>query len=191
MRSVFGIVPVLLFAGGLVAMAGKPPKPAKTEPPSSPPAVWTDSTNAPRAVLLDSGAVYFKSCGVCHGYNGRGGRGPTLANSDYVQGDRARLIHTVLAGVSQPIRVNGVRWKTGEMLGWAETWPDFKIAAVLTYIRAALNDSLVISCIPEDYETGTWASCEKAARTASAIAIDSVSVSEVGVVRATLKLHTK
>lgn len=136
-----------------------------------------------RHILLDSGRVLFQACAICHGGNGRGGRGPEVANSDYVQGDRTRLIRTVLEGVKQPIHVNGVRWKTGEMLGWGETWNDFKIAAVLTYIRVALNDSTVTSCIPEDIETGTWASCTLVPRDSSEIATDSISVREVAEVR--------
>lgn len=148
------------------------------------PPVWTDSLHAPRAVLLDSGKVLFRNCAICHGINGRGGRGPTVANSDYVMADRTRLIRTVLDGVHDSIRVNGVRWKTGEMLGWGETWPDFKIAAVLTYIRAVLNDSLVVSCVPENFETGTWASCEKEARDSAAIAGDSIAVEDVTAQRA-------
>lgn len=149
----------------------------------------TQATPAPpaRAMLLDSGEVYFKSCAICHGENGRGGRGPAVANSDYVQGSRERLIRTVLEGVHDSIRVNGVRWRTGEMLGWGETWPDFRIAAVLTYIRAALNDSLVTACIPEDFEAGTWASCTTTPRNAADIAGDSVAVQEVAAVRATLR----
>jgi len=130
-------------------------------------------------MLLDSGRVLFQACAICHGGNGRGGRGPEVANSDYVQGDRTRLIRTVLEGVKQPIQVRGVRWKTGEMLGWGETWDDFKIAAVLTYIRVALNDSTVTSCIPEDIEAGTWASCTLVPRDSVERARDSVAVDEV------------
>ncbi len=136
-----------------------------------------------RQMLLDSGRVFFQACAICHGKNGRGGRGPAVANSDYVQGDRTRLIHTVLNGVKEPITVNGVRWKTGEMLGWRETWDDFKIAAVLTYITVALNDSTVTDCIPEDYEAGTWASCTVTPRSKADIARDSVAVSEVATAR--------
>jgi mono/diheme cytochrome c family protein len=170
----------------MIAMA-----PAPRVPPDSTPSrsiTRPVSQEISRQTLLDSGRVYFQACGICHGFNGRGGRGPALVNSDYVQADRTRLIRTVLAGIQQPIRVNGVRWKTGEMLGWAETWPDFKIASVLTYIRVALNDSLVVSCIPEDYETGTWASCEKKARDATEIATDSVTVTEIAAQRAALGL---
>jgi len=141
------------------------------------------SPSPSRQMLLDSGAVYFQACAVCHGGNGRGGRGPAVANSDYVQGDKTRLIRTVLFGVHEPIFVNGVKWKTGEMLGWSETWPDFKIASVLTYIRSALNDSTVTNCIPEDFVAGTWASCTVAPRTTEEMIRDTVGVSDVAAVR--------
>src|SRR5690606_1243048 len=106
-------------------------------------------------------------------------RGPAVANSDYVQGDRTRLIRTVLEGLREPVYVNGVRWKTGEMLGWGDVWDDFRIAAVLTYIRATLNDSTVVSCIPEDFETITWSSRTLAPRPAADGAGDTISVEAV------------
>lgn len=177
-----------LFAVCLAACA-PPPETSRPETAASGTEVdWNDSARAPRAVLLDSGAVYFRNCAICHGTNGRGGRGPAVANSDYAMADRERLVRTVLAGVKDSIRVNGVLWKTGEMLGWAELWPDFRIAAVLTYIRAALNDTLMTDCVPEDMEAGTWASCTATPRAPEEIASDSVSVAEVAAVRALLGL---
>ena len=155
------------------------------EIPASPPPL---PYNPSRQILLDSGAVYFQACAICHGKNGRGGRGPAVTNSDYVMADRERLIRTVLAGVKEPIHVNGVRWKTGEMLGWAETWDDFKIAAVLTYVRA-LNDTLVTDCVPEDYEAGTWASCTSTPRDPAEMARDSIAVDEVAAMRRALGLR--
>jgi mono/diheme cytochrome c family protein len=183
---VYGLLAILLLAqcsGAPVVSKRDAAKSATESVEISPP----DSLAVPRRTLIDSGRVYFQACAICHGKNGRGGRGPTLANSDYVQGDRAHLIRTVLDGVREPIRVNGVRWKTGEMLGWAETWDDFKIAAVLTYVRTVLNDSLVTACIPEDVESGTWASCTTTPRNAADIATDSISVREVASVRAMLR----
>ena len=177
---------VFMVPGNAAAMGARAAK-----PPENPPAAavdWRDSARAPRTVLLDSGAVYFRNCAICHGTNGRGGRGPAVANSDYAMADRERLVRTVLAGVKDSIRVNGVLWKTGEMLGWAELWPDFRIAAVLTYIRAALNDTLMTDCVPEDMEAGTWASCTATPRAPEEIASDSVSVAEVAAVRALLGL---
>jgi mono/diheme cytochrome c family protein len=193
MRPISALTPVITLLSGLLlslflancSTGSKTHAESRVEPvmDATPP----DSLAVPRVMLIDSGRVYFQACAICHGNNGRGGRGPTLANSDYVQGDRERLIRTVLDGVREPIRVNGVRWKTGEMLGWADTWDDFKIAAVLTYVRAVLNDSLVTSCIPEDVESGTWASCNTAPRTPADIATDSISVRDVATIRATLR----
>lgn len=175
------MVAAALFVTTLWACGGKGA--LRADVPAASSVAVAEAPSPTRQTLLDSGRVYFQACAICHGGNGRGGRGPAVANSDYVQGDRARLIRTVLDGVHEPIRVNGVRWKTGEMIGWRETWDDFKVAAVLTYIRAALNDSTVVSCIPEDFETGTWASCTLTPRAADDIARDSVSVRDVAEVR--------
>lgn len=179
-RLLLAVAAGMLATFALWACGGKNAVRAETSPAVS---VAETAPSPTRKTLLDSGRVYFKACAICHGGNGRGGRGPAVANSDYAQGDRTRLIRTVLDGVHEPIRVNGVLWKTGEMIGWRDTWDDFKIAAVLTYIRAALNDSTVTACIPEDFETGTWASCTLIPRDAADIARDSVSLRDVADVR--------
>ena len=165
------------------ASESAPAPPVLTAPDLAHAASANADASPTRQTLLDSGRVYYQACAICHGGNGRGGRGPAVANSDYVQADRTRLIRTVLEGVREPIYVNGVRWKTGEMLGWGDVWDDFRIAAVLTYIRVTFNDSTVTGCTREDFEAGTWASCTLEPRAEEEIARDSVSVSEVAAVR--------
>ncbi len=173
-----GLAAGLFLAGCFDAGSGPEKHPAA---PS-----WADSAHAPRAVLLDSGAAYFQSCAGCHGPHGEGERGPALANADYLMADRARSIRVVLEGVFDSIRVNGEPWPGYGMPGFGDMMTDFEIAAVLTYIRAVLNDSLVVSCIPQDLDEGIFASCEKEPRTAGEIAVDSIAVSEVAAVRASL-----
>ncbi|MCD6023807.1 MAG: cytochrome c subunit of cbb3 type cytochrome oxidase [Fibrobacteria bacterium] len=135
-----------------------------------------------RQALIDSGRVEFGTCALCHGREGRGERCPPLIYSDFVQGDRARLIRFVLRP-EDTVRVNGVLWRHGEMPP-LETLADFEVAAVLTYIRS-LNDSL-IACTPESVEAGTWAACRTRARPAADLAADSILPAEVAAVRATL-----
>lgn len=131
-----------------------------------------------RAALLDSGRVVFGTCALCHGREGRGDRCPPLAYSDFVQGDRARLIRFVLRPDS--VRVNGVLWRSGEMPA-LDHLSDFEVAAVLSYIRS-LNDS-AIACTPEDAQAGTWAECRTSPRAAREVEADLITAAEVAAIR--------
>lgn len=86
--------------------------------------------------LMGQGAVlYGKYCANCHQVNGQGDgtRFPPLAGSDWVTGDRHRLMQVVIHGLSGPITVNGV--------GYNEAMPshaylkDAELATILSYIR--------------------------------------------------------
>jgi mono/diheme cytochrome c family protein len=138
--------------------------------------------NAPRAELIDSGRASFRVCGLCHGPQGQGDRCPPLANSDFAQGDKRRLIRFALRA-GDTVRVNGTLWRGREMPP-LEDLSDFEVAALLTYVRS-LNDSLV-SCTPEDPQAGKWAVCVKTPRPAADMAADSVTPADVADVRASL-----
>jgi glucose/arabinose dehydrogenase/mono/diheme cytochrome c family protein len=86
--------------------------------------------------LMGQGAIlYGKYCANCHQTNGQGDgtRNPPLAGSDWVTGDRHRLMQVVIHGLSGPITVNGV--------GYNEAMPshaylkDAELATILSYIR--------------------------------------------------------
>lgn len=92
-------------------------------------------------------AVYTMYCGACHQRDGKGdgGRFPPLEGSEWVSGDKTRLINVVLNGLSGPITVKG--------LPYSETMPahgsflnDAQVSEVLTYIRKSWgNNSDAIS----------------------------------------------
>lgn len=86
--------------------------------------------------LMGQGAIlYGKYCANCHQANGKGDgtRNPPLAGSEWVTGDRQRLMQVVIHGLSGPITVNGV--------GYNEAMPshaylkDAELATILSYIR--------------------------------------------------------
>lgn len=86
--------------------------------------------------LMGEGAIlYGKYCANCHQANGLGDgtRNPPLAGSEWVTGDRHRLMQVVIHGLSGPISVNGV--------GYNEAMPshaylkDAELATILSYIR--------------------------------------------------------
>lgn len=90
------------------------------------------------------GANLFRSiCQTCHGADGNGinGLAPPLNKSEWVTGDKSRLIKVILYGLSGPIKIGDKVYKTpeisGEMPGIASntSFSDEDIAQVANYIR--------------------------------------------------------
>ncbi len=86
--------------------------------------------------MMGEGAkLYSTYCASCHQLNGKGDgtRNPPLAGSDWVTGDKRRLMQLVIHGLSGPITVNGV--------GYNEAMPahgylsDAQLVSILNYIR--------------------------------------------------------
>ncbi|MDA7823421.1 cbb3-type cytochrome c oxidase subunit II [Opitutales bacterium] len=106
------------------------------------------STGAPKWLQdqIDTGKeIYMKAapgggmCFTCHQQNGQGlaGQFPPLAGSDWVLGDKERLIKISMYGLMGEIEVNGVKYNNvmappGIPPG---SLTDEQIASVLTYIR--------------------------------------------------------
>ena len=81
-------------------------------------------------------AIYMTRCMSCHMTNGEGVPGvfPPLAGSEYVTGDKGRLIRMILNGLTGEIEVNGTTY-SGVMPPWGGFLDDEQMAQVLTYIR--------------------------------------------------------
>ena len=84
----------------------------------------------------DGEEVYITRCLSCHMTNGEGVPGvfPPIAESEYVSGDKGRLIRMVLNGLGGKIEVNGTTY-SGIMPPWGGFLDDDQMAQVLTYIR--------------------------------------------------------
>jgi mono/diheme cytochrome c family protein len=80
--------------------------------------------------------VYMKYCLACHQTDGSGvpGMYPTLQKTDWVQGDKARLISLILNGQQGEIIVNGQVFKG--VMPAHQYLSDAQIADVLTHIRS-------------------------------------------------------
>ena len=80
--------------------------------------------------------VYMKYCLACHQTDGSGvpGMYPTLQKTDWVQGDKARLIRLILNGQQGEITVNCQVFKG--IMPAHQYLSDAQIAGVLTYIRS-------------------------------------------------------
>lgn len=90
---------------------------------------------ASAADLMAKGeAVYLANCAACHQPSGQGlaGAFPPLAGSDYLQGDRKKVMAAALFGLSGPITVNGVDYD-GVMPSMGHL-TDEDLAAALTYV---------------------------------------------------------
>ena len=71
----------------------------------------------------------------CHQHDGKGdgSRFPPLDSSEWVNGDKKRLIGILLNGLEQPITVNGKTFNN--LMPKHDFLTDDQLALVLTYIR--------------------------------------------------------
>ena len=79
--------------------------------------------------------IYNQYCLACHQSNGMGasGRFPPLKGTDWVTGDKKRLVHLILNGMEGEIEVNGEIYNG--LMPQHSFLNDDQIANVLTYIR--------------------------------------------------------
>jgi mono/diheme cytochrome c family protein len=84
--------------------------------------------------------IYDSTCSTCHGKDGYGldGLAPQLNRSDWVNGEKDKVIATVLFGLTGPIIVNGTTPRvSGDMPGIGQN-PEFSnqdIAQIISFIR--------------------------------------------------------
>ncbi len=95
------------------------------------------------------GAAIFQSvCQTCHGPDGNGvsSLAPPLNNSDWVQGDKNKLISIVLFGLTGHVKVAGKLYEAPEIngdmpgIGSNKEYTDEDIAQVLSFIRSSWNN---------------------------------------------------
>lgn len=79
--------------------------------------------------------LYFRYCAACHQDDGHGagGRFPTLVDTDWVTGDKSRLIKVILEGLEGNIEVKGESFSG--LMPQHSFLKDDEIATILTYIR--------------------------------------------------------
>ena len=97
-------------------------------------------------ILARGESLYLANCAACHQPDGTGlsGAFPPLADSDYLRGDRERMMTAALFGLSGPITVNGEDYN-GVMPSMGHL-PDQDLADVLTYVLNAWgNDGSAVS----------------------------------------------
>jgi mono/diheme cytochrome c family protein len=95
----------------------------------------------PTQALADGQKVYQTYCMVCHQKDGNGVAGlyPPLGGTEWVTGDKGRLISILLYGLKEPIIVKGEEYEN--MMPPHNFLSDENIAAVLTYIRSSFGNN--------------------------------------------------
>lgn len=95
----------------------------------------TSAAKAFNASIERGKAVYLKTCIACHQADGNGvpRLNPPLSKTDYVLGDKTRLIKIVLNGLNEEIEINGDYYSNP--MPPFNTLSDQEVADVLTYIR--------------------------------------------------------
>ncbi len=92
--------------------------------------------NLHRGDMLAGSILYNTYCASCHQQNGKGdnSRFPPLAGSEWVTGDKKKLLGVILNGLQGEIKVNGQSWD-GLMPAHSGFLDDHAIASIATYIR--------------------------------------------------------
>jgi mono/diheme cytochrome c family protein len=81
-------------------------------------------------------AVYDENCLTCHQANGGGvpGMAPPLIKTEWVLGDKTRLINIILKGLKTPLTINGEQFHNP--MPAQNFLTDQQIADVLSYVRS-------------------------------------------------------
>ena len=106
--------------------------------------------------LLAGRELFKVNCQVCHGENGEGikGLGAPLNGSNWVQGDKGKMLSIVLYGLTGPIKVGDKTYSPPDV---ADAMPgmstndklgDKEIARIVSYVRNAWNNKA--SIVSED-----------------------------------------
>ncbi|RDC63815.1 DUF7133 domain-containing protein [Adhaeribacter pallidiroseus] len=94
-------------------------------------------------------AMFATSCQTCHGPDGNGvaGLAPPLNGSEWVTGDKNKLISIVLFGLTGPVQVKGHLYKAPEIngdmpgIGYDKDLPNEDVAQVLSFIRRSWQNN--------------------------------------------------
>jgi len=114
---------------------------AQQRPAPKPKAKTTAKAAPAMAASLTRGAVVYKNvCITCHQADGGGvpNMNPPLIKTTYVLGDKTRLAHIVLAGLAEPIEIDGDEYK--QHMPAQAYLTDQQVADVLTYVRNSFGN---------------------------------------------------
>lgn len=102
----------------------------------------TEATDqAENVAMINGKSVYEANCQACHMESGKGvpGMNPPLVATDWVTGDKERLINVIINGLQEPIEVDGETYQN--IMAPHNFLSDEQIASVLTYIRKSFGNN--------------------------------------------------
>ncbi len=108
--------------------------------------------NLQKEIAIGGEQLYQTYCAACHLADGKGddSRFPPLDGSEFVLGDKTRLINILLNGLQQPITVKGKQFNG--LMPSHRFLSDKDLAMVLTYIRQNFNNNSS-EILPEEVES--------------------------------------
>lgn len=97
--------------------------------------------NLEKGELAEGAQIYNTYCAGCHQRDGKGatGRFPPIASTDWVSGDKNRLVEIVLNGLEGSITVNGENYNS--VMPPHHFMKNEDLATLLTYIRQNYGNS--------------------------------------------------
>lgn len=132
MRLTIKIMTIFAMMTSLIACGGGE-KPADNKSAAAPKTAAQGDEKAAR--LKNGKKLYLTHCSACHMPKGDGipGLNPPLIETDWVTGDKDRIIGIVLNGLHEEIEVNGQKY-SGPMAALPYL-KDNEVADILTYVR--------------------------------------------------------
>ena len=108
--------------------------------PVQPPRADSDRELIVAASRGRGGELYLQYCAACHQVSGGGvpDEFPPLTDTDWVSGDKGRLIRAVLHGMEGPLIVNGQQFD--EVMPGHAFLSNRDVAALLTYVRTTFGN---------------------------------------------------
>ena len=102
--------------------------------------IFAQRKSIPLAKMQAGKAIYLQRCATCHQIDGAGSQNmiPPLIKTEFVLGDKNRLIGIVLNGLNGEMKVNGDTY--GNEMPAHNDLKDADIAAVLTYVRNSFGN---------------------------------------------------
>jgi len=100
-----------------------------------------EKDNLSNTNISEGQLIYNKYCMACHQSDGKGasGRFPPLNKTDWVIGNKERLVHLMLNGMQGPIEINGENYNG--IMPQHSFLKDNEIAQILTYIRTHFGNT--------------------------------------------------
>lgn len=97
--------------------------------------------NLMKDVAAGGEKIYYQYCSACHQLNGKGasGRFPPIVGTDWVTGDKQRLIKVLLNGMEGSLEIDGEVYNG--VMPQHSFLSDTEIAEVLTYIRSNFGNT--------------------------------------------------